>query len=963
MLADVTPRSSVLVGRDSEVSALRDAFKRARGGEPAAVLVGGEAGIGKTRLVEELSQYARAEGASVLTGNCLELGEEGLPFAPFAAALREVLRGELRDAFAGQEAQFAPLLPELSQAYAGPPQTSRVHLFDLIAGLFERVAAVRPLVLVIEDLHWADRSTRDLIAFLVRAARTSRALLVATYRTDELHRGHPLRPFLAELDRVRGVERIEVNRLDRDDTAEILTELLGSEPSATVIDHIHDRTQGNPLFIEELAACAGSGLGCALPESLRDLLLSRADRLSEPAQRILRIAAAGGTRVSHRLLAEVAGVPDAELEECLRSAIAAQLVVAIDDDAYEFRHALVREAVHDDLLPSEHARLHSRYAATIEAQPTLVAAGRAPAEIAHHWHAAHDFPRAISAALRAAEAAEEAYALAEKSSLLERVLQLWEHVPDAEQRLGMDHLELLEANLDAAFDAGDHGRALTLSRVALSEVDDQAEPVRAASLWRRRAKLLRTFGKSDGTEELRRAYALSQLVRDPEQRADMLADIASSLARVDRVEASRIAAEAAAAAKDLRDVAAKVSAVITFGQVCAKEVSPEEGVVAMAAAVDRAEQANDPAARINALVNMSDLLYELGRYEESAQTAARGAEDALRVGGGRSAGAFLIANHAEALVALGRWDEAEARCAEAARLDPPGTLPLLWMQQRARVRLARGDLGAAGLITRAAAYLTRPYLQPCVRLPLLELTIAGALSFQGPVEAARIARGVLADNSVTALADEPRYSWPILVTAAQAAVAADDLQLMAEIGAVATALPIRYAAERASAAELAAMLNPSSSPVVAWHQAVAAWRIDGQPYALARVLLGLAEAAAASGERHLVVAAVAEASAIATSLGAKPLSDAIDTLARRTGVRAAAAVAGTEGLTAREREVLRLVAEGQSNRGIAERLFISPKTASVHVSRIISKLDVTSRGEAAAVAHRLGLLNELAESA
>ncbi|MFD0823702.1 AAA family ATPase, partial [Micromonospora zhanjiangensis] len=229
--------------------------------------------------------------------------------------------------FAGRERELARLLPELARVPAAvpgagpdldefdrppggrrptdagdvesyrvdPPYAHRGYLFDLVAGLFSRLATRAPLVLLIEDLHWADRSTRDLISFLVRAARPARVMLVCTYRTDELHRGHPLRPFLAELDRARGVERWELDRLDRDGTAEILTGLLGTEPPPRAVDSIHDRTQGNPFFIEELAA-AGDPAGCVdLPGTHRDLLLARADKLPEPAQRVLRIAAAGGT--------------------------------------------------------------------------------------------------------------------------------------------------------------------------------------------------------------------------------------------------------------------------------------------------------------------------------------------------------------------------------------------------------------------------------------------------------------------------------------------------------------------------------------------------------------------------------------------------------------------------------------------------------------------------------------------
>ncbi|PGH42792.1 LuxR family transcriptional regulator [Micromonospora sp. WMMA1996] len=965
MLDGVTVRaaSTVLVGRQPELAVLREALARARGGDPTTVLVGGEAGVGKTRLIEEFGAHVAAAGARLLVGHCLELGEAGLPFAPFAATLRDVLRHDGPTVFAGYEAEFARLLPELARmpagaaAPAGPAlaDTPRGYLFDLVADLFRRLAEERPLVLVIEDLHWADRSTRDLIGFLVRAARATRLLVVCTYRTDELHRGHPLRPFLAELDRVRGVDRIELGRLDHDGTAAVLADLLGAEPAARAVDDVHDRTQGNPFFIEELAA-AGGPIGCAtIPETLRDLLLARVDRLTEPAQRVLRIAAAGGTRFAHQLLAEVAGLPEAELEDALRAAVAGQLVVADPDGDYEFRHALVREAVHDDLLPGEHARLHARYAAAIEAQPHLVAAGRAPAEIAHHWYAAHDHPRALTAARVAAAAATERYAYAEQSRLLERVLELWELVPDAADRLGMDHLRVLEETLTAAVTAGDLGRALTLTRAALAEVDSTVEPLRAAALLDQRGRLLALLGKSDGAAELREAYRLAAGAPGGADRLGVLADIAAHLMKVDPGEAASVAAEAMAGAAEIGsiDLALLPTRIAVLHRT---EDTPDLGLAELRRVEARARAAGDSRALVSALVFLSDVLYELGRYAESEEAAAAGVSEARRVGISRSIGAYLLSNRAEALIALGRWDEADDTCAEAARIDPPGVSGLHWLQLRAGLRLARAHPAADELVGRALAFLGRPYLWPNHRLPLHELRVEAALAADDKVEAVRAACAALADAH---LADRPREGWPVLHVAARAAVLAGDAALAGEVSALAAVLPVRHPAERAHRAQVAAILTgpgAGGEALGAWRSAVAQWRETGQPYPLARALLGLAEAAAAAGERDEVAAAVREAAEVADRLGATPLGEQVATLARRVGLRGTGRP-GPDLLTSREREVLRLVAEGHSNSRIAERLFISPKTASVHVSRIIAKLDVTNRVEAAALAHRLGLLD------
>ncbi|GAA4700297.1 helix-turn-helix transcriptional regulator [Phytohabitans rumicis] len=959
MLDLVTARasSSVLVGRDADLGALRDALKRARGDEPTTVLLGGEAGIGKTRLVEEFRRLAGGEGVRVLTGQCLELGEEGLPFAPFVAALRDLLRHEGPGAFDGHEHEFARLLPELGPA--GPEglvDANRAYLFELVSGLFGRLAKQRPLVLIVEDLHWADKSTRDLIGFLVRSARTAQALLVCTYRSDELHRGHPLRSFLAELDRARGVERVDLDRLDRDGTAEMLTDLLGEEPRPKLVDNVHDRAQGNPFFVEELAATTGPE-GCSdLPGTLRDLLLARVDRLPDQAQRVLRIAAAGGTRIGHDLLAEVADVPDAALEDALRTAVAAQLVVADYEGGYEFRHALVREAVHEDSLPGERARLHARYAAAIEARPQLVGAERAPAEIAHHWFSAHDHPKALTSAALAATAAAKRYAYAEQSRLLERVLELWEQVPDAAERLGMDHLALVEQTVFAAYVAGDYHRAMSLTRAALAEVDKAAEPLRAAKLLEGRGKLIRLLGKSDGVAELRQAYELVRDLPEEPDRVQLLADIASHLGRIDLEEGARIAREAMAGAEALGDAGAWATATLTFGRVCSRQISVEAGIAEMRRAEEIARSAGEHDRLVHCLVNISDALFEIGDYAESARVAGEGTLEAKRIGISRSKGAFVLSNQAEALVALGRWDEADALSAETARIDPPGTLGLHWLLIRSRLRLARAHPGAGELIARALSFQGRAYLDPQLAIPLHELRILAALAASdrgGAVEAAEAAL------AVDGVADYQRYAWPLLLAAAQAATVAGHQSLADHVRITAGTLKATYPAELAYAAQVRAALATGPEALPAWREAVAAWRADGQPYALALALLGLAQAAAAAGDRAGAGEAVEECGCIAADLEAAPLREDLATLARRVGLRLSSRSmpAEPELLTVREQEVLRLVADGLSNRRIAEQLYISPKTASVHVSRIIAKLEVANRVEAAAVARRLGLLD------
>ena len=464
--------SPVLVGRDEQMAALDAAFASVRQGGPSAVLLGGEAGVGKSRLVSEFGRTAAAAGARVLTGGCLELGTDGLPFAPFTAVLRDLVHEMGADAVAsmlpGRTTRgLARLLPELGEPdTSGDPAEARARLFEEVLRALEHLTRHSPVVLVIEDAHWADRSSRDLLTFLIGNQRAlSGLLIVVTFRSDELHRTHPLRPLLASLDRIAWVERIELPRLTRYDTGELVVRILGRQPASDLADALYHRSEGNPLFVEALLCCDGE-LSPELPESLRDLLLDSVRRLPEDTQEVLRVASAGGETTGHALLGAVSGLDDAALTRAVRPAVIANVLHA-RGDGYAFRHELIREAVHEDLLPGEHGRLHSRFAEAIDADPTLVPPGRAAIEMAHHWHSAHDSAWALIAAWQAAAQAGRAVAAAERLSLLARVLELWDQVPDAAERIGADHIQVLEEAIAAAHDAGEFERGIALATSAL----------------------------------------------------------------------------------------------------------------------------------------------------------------------------------------------------------------------------------------------------------------------------------------------------------------------------------------------------------------------------------------------------------------------------------------------------------------------------------------------------------------
>jgi predicted ATPase len=480
--------SPTLVGRIEELQVLDAARRRAADGEPAVVLVGGEAGVGKTRLVAELISRCVADRTRVLAGGCVPVGEGALPYAPVVEALRALLAdlggSAVRELVGPSWPELARLLPALGEPDGGElsGRAAQARLFELLLGLLGRLGAQTPVVLVVEDLHWADQSTRDLLAFLVRNLRRERLLVVVTYRTDEPGQER-LGPYLAELDRGGPVRRLELPRLDQAETGAQLIGILRAAPAAELVDTVFARSEGNPYFTEELLAAVLAG-SRELPATLRDLLRGRVQALPQPAQQVLGVVAVAGRQVPHRLLAAVAGLDDETLLAALREAVGSQLLVTTPgEDGYDVRHALLREVINADLLPGERAQLHAGLAQALTEQPELADGLPAvAAEVAAHWDAAHEPHRELPARVAAGLAAERARGFPEARHHYERALELWERVPDPGRPAGLDRVDLLGRAAEAAAYSGGVEQAAALLEDALNRVDSAAEPVRAAML-------------------------------------------------------------------------------------------------------------------------------------------------------------------------------------------------------------------------------------------------------------------------------------------------------------------------------------------------------------------------------------------------------------------------------------------------------------------------------------------------
>ena len=497
--------SPVFVGRTRELQVLADAAARAEAREPAFTLLGGDAGVGKSRLVEEFAAGRAETGVVVLRGHCVDLGEDAIPFGPFLDALRQLERS-------GAEAAegVRGLLPDVAGGSEGagvPDRGERTYrLHDAVAGLLETQSADHPILLVLEDLHWADRATRDLLAALARTLRDSRVHVVATWRSDDLTRGHPLRRVLAELERLPQVDRMELQPFSRDEVSDQLSGILGSAPAVRVVDRIFDRSEGNPFFVEELA-CSGPGDG-ALSESTRELVLSRLERHPDTVRRMLHAAAVCGTRVPYSLLLTIAvpgSVPDEEtLQEALRSAVDTNLL-RVEDDEVVFRHALLRESLHDDVLPGEHQRLHVAAARALRDRPDHMMRRRRITEEAHHWNAARVAEEALPTALQAADVAGETYAFADQLRLLERAMTLWPTVPDASERAGVPLSAVQVRAAEAAASAGEGDRSMAYAEEALLQARREGDRRREALVLGRLGKLKEVFSRPGGIEDIRQA--------------------------------------------------------------------------------------------------------------------------------------------------------------------------------------------------------------------------------------------------------------------------------------------------------------------------------------------------------------------------------------------------------------------------------------------------------------------------
>ena len=1005
-MADL-PRRRPFIGRATELARLRSALDRvAEQREGRTVVIGGEAGIGKSQLIDRfVAQIGQA--ARVVEGACIDVADDALPYAPIVDILRDLVRttpaGRLPALLGPGRAELTRLLPELATRAAdlGPAieleRASQARLFELLLGVFERLATDGPLVIVIEDLQWADRSTRDLVAFLSRALRDDPVLLVLTERTGEAAAEAGSLGFLAELEREEHVDRIDLRPFDRDEVAELVAAEQDEPPGPELVDRLLARSDGNPFFLEALLAGIGN-VDAALPPVLRDILAAQVAGLSSGTHDMLRAAAAAGRRVDDELLAEVLGLSAGRLAADLREAVGSGILARRETPlgtVLEFRHELLREVVLAELFPGERMALHAGLAEALESR--LAAGDRtvAAVDLARHWAQAGQPARTLPHAVQAAVAAEGVYAFAEALPLWERAAAIVEDLAGEPAVAGRDHAELLTRAGDCALLIGEPKRAVNLLQRALVHMYPSGDPERVRILENRlRWHLWWSGQRADAVAAVEAAVAVIPAEPPSVARSRVLGQLAAV-----RMFAGDFAASAAAA-REAIDVGRRAGAMAetalahgVLGWDVAMLGDIDGGIAEYRKGQEIGEAIGSVEGAALAATNMAALLDRVGRSEASLEAATAGYALTERLGVARTYGAILLGHAAKALLALGRWDEVDGVTASGLRRGAVDAGAAWLMINRARVFTGRGRFDeAARLLANARAIDERvggtDYRTALLAAEAELATWTGRLNEVLDLSEAGLAAFALSgtpDPSLAWLAalllraladareDPGRARRPV-----DEALAARSGQVLRKVEAAIEGVvgnPGFVSGERARA--LFALTNAErdrvrgSSSAEAWREVARAWSGLHRPYHVAYARLREAEATmAARGPRDAASAALAEAAEIAGRLGARPLADLVARFAAQA--RIALPTAGSAGasppthqnergpndLTAREAEVLRLVTEGWTNQQIAEALFITRKTASVHVSNIMGKLGASNRAEAAAIAHRLGMVNE-----
>jgi DNA-binding CsgD family transcriptional regulator len=969
--------AKIMVGREAEMERLRAAMELATSGTPTVVLVQGEAGVGKSRLVAEWS--AQSEGAGLLlTGRCFEVAGAELAFAPFAAALQDLVRQlglpVVREIAGPATASLATLVPSLGGDADGDRRTTQASLFHAVGVLLRGLADREPVRLLIEDIHWADSATRDLLAYLTHTLTDEPVLIVMTMR-DQADWPPELAPFVAELLRLSNVHQVILDSLSATEVSAQASDILGRPLEAEYLEKLVTLSDGLPFLVEELLASVPLDRN-HVPDRPRQIVLARLAGLSGEVRRLIDAASLADAELTDNLLRAVLEGTAVHPNEALRTATAAGvLVVDPDRTGYRFRHALVRAAVADALLPGERQAWHRRWAEAIQAAPDELDRLQAMISIAHHWMRAGDAELALRSAFAAAGACQSSSAYAEQTMMLCRALELWDRVPEAEALVGTSRKRLVDDIEAACVIASMWDRRETTLLAELEREEVQTDPLRATLLQLGLAASREWQGRPQPFVDVDSAVDLARTAPVSRDKVRALLELCWVLASTEPARAATLMADAITAAEAVADphlvLAARVDR--TFQLLFAGD--HQAALDATRELVPHLEEM-DPLRAMLVQQALASLLSIDGQLQEAVDVAAnmrRGATPWTAP----QAWAQIAYAAAFSLVGLGRWAEADNVLQEARERTVHVPFSQGWLDSlRGLLAVWRGDVDWAAQLASTIDSMEGAVATSWDVAAWLRAEVAASTG-QG-VDVRQLLEPIWTKPDLRAHSDI--IPWILMVAArAEADFAAlaramrDQQQLdqsrdaTSVLRRVADSIDYPGPLGRALAAHLDAELSRwASANPEPWQAALEAWRPVGFPHEQGWALLHLAEGLVELGDRDGAAAALSEAAALAEPLGAQPLLRELQALARRARLPVenpkrdaltgdVAPTAPAHSLTARELEVLELLIEGYSNPEIAKRLFMSPKTASVHVSRILGKLGATNRTQAATIGHRLGL--------
>lgn len=949
---------SGLIGREDAFAVLAGALARADGGAPGVVVVSGETGVGKTRLV---SEFVRHHRPALLSGAAIPMAGEPLPFAPLVQALHRAGRSTAVRRQIDRLPELARLLPDADPPDGGPIGGSpQLRLFQAVLTLLDRLASDRPVLHVVEDVHWADVATLDLIRYLATTLMDERVLVVLTLRDDHTT---PHRAWLAELLRLPVTTHLPLPRLGEADTRLLVTSTLGYPPDPTVLATIVSRSAGNPLFVEELARVADTG-DAMLPSSLRDLLASRIASLPEETRQVLRAASVIGRRAPVGLLAAVLSAPAEVTERRLHPGLAHHVVELDRDDLIAFRHPAFAEVVYQSILPAERQAWHAAVARAINDDPAYAA--NAPGELARHWHQAGDLTRALEAALVAGYAAEQMYAFADAHANFMRADLLLDRV-DSE----VDRSDVRSHAAAAASLLGDGGEAVRLLESAL---ESQLNPGRRAALLTQLGAVHFAAGRGSQAEQaLRAAAALlppDEVSLLAAQVRSWLAKLAAAWGRLAEADVEATAALTLATATGALREEGRARAAL--GIVAGYREDFAESVTQLREALRIAREVAAADDLVSAYINLSHVLGASGAFDESLALGREAVDVLTRMGLIRQGGGLLLANTAETLIRAGRLADADEMIETGLSLHPRGIMAAPLLLRAAELCAVRGEGDLAWERAEQARLIIEAESAPHAWRRAAAWTGALVELWQGrPDEALTQIRDGLANLHPDSPSDSLRMVSMGLAAVGELAVRdrSEDAALArgAQIEELMSHVPegVDESADPTPLTVLRAELSRArgTSSVELWEQCRRWYAQHGwEGYA---AYAGWREA-----EARLTRAVDADAIAVvrathdrAVGLGLLAVAREVESLARwyrvelvpEAAARNSPDMLGSYGLTPRELEVLRGLAAGRSNQEIADDLFISVKTASVHVSNILRKLDVKDRREAARVAHLHGI--------